>query len=434
MRDVFDDGAVASQLDESIGTDCGPSLSTREQGILESYLRQMGVLEQDETAIHDAVKSPGSKRLTDSPDDSISLLAKKKTIASWKRRKDELQRLRLEAQAMQTHVTFLTLKRTYEQVLDSNNKSEDLERLKNTAKSERKQCEKAKADNQQLKEKLRNCVQTRNLLQTALAAAEAQRKELLASNAATTRSLQDEMRMNYKLDLEKSFVFNMLEQSADARLNELGGFLYESYTSTADPDTDLVQVHRVGDEDVDAMVEFKRSRLVPFSVDKTSTAAWDLKQLGVVGNDRFGRVVRRSNDLVASEGQFTYMLNGGGNVEIRAHCLMKRVHVPSGVAVLVESTSEWLAHLSSSSSWRHVTRDSGWTLVSPFDPSNASLELCRVQTAIRLRTSDCMETATPRYPIARSLLSRSVSDVVISSFRQVMSSRHQLLDNLLLDS
>ncbi|KAF4315766.1 hypothetical protein G195_010714 [Phytophthora kernoviae 00238/432] len=328
---------ATSQLDESIATDAGAPLSSREQGILESFLEQTDLLEHNEAAMLDVIKPSGRKRLVDSPDGK-SLLAKKSN-PSWKRRRDELRRLRIEAQTMQNHVTFLTLKKTYEQLFDSSNQSEGLGRWKDPAMNEKLQCEKAKAENEQLKEKLQNCVQTCNLLQTALTAAETQHKELLTANTATTQALQFEMQTNHNLDLENSIIFNNLEHSADARLNELDALLYEAYISTFDPDADLVQIHRAGSEETDAMVEFKRSRLMPFTVDKTSSAAWDLMQLGVTNNNCAGRVIRRADDLVASKERFTYMLKGGGNVEIRSHCLMKRVQIPTGTIVLVEATN-----------------------------------------------------------------------------------------------
>ncbi|KAG3104513.1 hypothetical protein PI125_g13588 [Phytophthora idaei] len=111
---------------------------------------------------------------------------------------------------------------------------------------------------------------------------------------------------------------------------------------------------------------------------------------------------------------------------------MKRVETPEGFMVLIESITEWLARPSCLREWRHVTRDSGWVAVHPVAATTATTRLCQLQLAMRLQTNESVKITDNKSDSL--LLARSVSDVMVSSFRSILNSRHQLIDNALLDS
>jgi hypothetical protein len=153
--------------------------------------------------------------------------------------------------------------------------------------------------------------------------------------------------------------------------------------------------------------------------------------LGVIPDDRHARVAKHHADMFLSQGSTSHSLGCGGSVELRASCLTKRVVIPGGLVVLVESTTEWNVCPSRSKAWHLNTRDSGWALVLP---SGATPGACRVETSMRLQTSDPIVKVGATQQNVSTLLTPSVSDVVIPSFREIFCSRYQMLENALLDS
>ncbi|EGZ08940.1 hypothetical protein PHYSODRAFT_288656 [Phytophthora sojae] len=168
---------------------------------------------------------------------------------------------------------------------------------------------------------------------------------------------------------------------------------------------------------------------MPYSAEKTAQVMWNVMDLGAVPDGQLN-IVKRSDNLMVSDGCFTNQLDCGGVVEIRSRCVMKRFLVPEGFIVMIEGVSEWLVRPSCSEEWRHVTRDSGWGIVHPV----AEGGLCQLQTGLHLQENEWglkMSDVSHKTP---SLLSRGVGEVMIPSFRKIIESRHQLVDNKLLDS
>ncbi|ETN20289.1 hypothetical protein PPTG_03325 [Phytophthora nicotianae INRA-310] len=348
----------------------------------------------------------------------------KKPNLSWKRRKDELHRLRAEAQALETRVIFLKLQKTQDTLWKAGvGLSEEQKLLREAAANEKQQCQSAREENTQLKGRLERCYKACHDLQTVLSVAGIKQHNLIVANTFAAKALQAEQRSQRLLQLS-SDVLTSLANRVNDRLTELDYIIENIRASMFGPDVDQVNVHREGDEGTSASVEFKRNRMMPFDADNTSRVIWDVMHLGVIPDEHCARVIKQSHDTLLSQGCETQALAGGGTVDLVVSCLMKRVLVPGGFIMLIESTTEWQARPAQAKAWTHVTRDSGWALVHPNEERPGT---CQVQLAVRLRTEDTEQNGP-------TLLTPVVCDVVIPSFGEVLSSRHQLVENALLDS
>ncbi|OWZ05903.1 hypothetical protein PHMEG_00021920 [Phytophthora megakarya] len=347
----------------------------------------------------------------------------KKPNLSWKRRKEELHRLRTESQVLESHVMFLKLRRTQMTLMNAGvGLSDEQKHWRDASLSEKQRCQAAQEENQFLKDKLESCYKACNDLRAVLSVADTKQHNLILANSFTAKALQTQ-RSQQLLQLNSSALIN-LENRVNQRHSELEYMFNQIRSSIPGSDVDQVNVHREGDEGTSAAVEFKRNRLIPFDADKTSQVIWNVMHLGIFPDDQFIQVTKRSDDMLISQGCDTHPLEGGGTVDLRVSGLMKRVVIPGGFVILIESRTEWRAHPVQAKAWTHTTTDSGWALVFPNGPQPGT---CQLQLAIRLRT-DAGE------PNAATLLTPTVSDVVIPSFGEILSNRHQLIENALLDS
>ncbi|KAK1935563.1 hypothetical protein P3T76_010258 [Phytophthora citrophthora] len=356
------------------------------------------------------------------PSDMTLAPSKKKPNLSWKRRKEELHRLRAETQALETRVMFLKLRRTQDTLMKAGmGLSEEQKQLREDAVSEKQKWQSAQEENTQLKDRLERCYKACHDLQTVLSVAGIKQHNLIVANSFAAKALQAQQRNQSLLQLNSSVLSN-LQNRLHERLVELDYFIQGIRKSMAGPDIDEVNVHREGFEGTFASVEFKRNRLMPFDAENTFRVIWNVMHLGVVPDD-CTHVTECSEDTLISQGCETQRLSCGGTVDLRVSCVMRRIVVAGGFIVLIESTTEWQARPAQAKAWTHVTRDSGWAVVQP----NGRPGTCQLQVAVRLRTEDALENGP-------TLLTPVVSDVVIPMFGEVLSARHQLVENALLDS
>ncbi|EEY55172.1 uncharacterized protein PITG_09063 [Phytophthora infestans T30-4] len=321
-----------------------------------------------------------------------AVMSAKKSNLSWKRRKDELHRLRAESQALETRVMFLKMRKTQATLLKAGvGLFDEQKQLRDAAVY---QCQSAREENRQLKDKLKRCYKACHDLQTVLSVAGIKQHNLLMANPFAAKALQAEQRSQGLLELNSDVLLS-LENRVNERLTELSYIIGKIRASMSGPDVDQVNVHREGVEGASASVEFKRNRLMPFNADYTSRVVWDVMHLGAIPDEHCTRVTKRSHDTLLSQGCETQALAGGGTVDLVAKA------------------------------WTHATRDSGWALVHPNEERPGT---CQVQLAVRLRTESHEQQNGP------TLLTPVVSDVVIPSFGEVLSARHQLVENALLDS
>ncbi|ETK81529.1 hypothetical protein L917_12732 [Phytophthora nicotianae] len=214
----------------------------------------------------------------------------------------------------------------------------------------------------------------------------------------------------------------------ECRNEQLQSLRSESEVRT---DFDQIQVHRGGEVPGATALELKRIHLLPFTTNVASKSVWDVMKLGVISSERCARVSIRSEDLLTSQGCFTHELDDVGRVDVRICCLMKRIEGPEGCTVLIESITEWVVRLSNSREWKHMTRDSGWVAVRPVA---STAQLCQLKLEMRLQTNESVKVSTTQSKRDSLLLARGVSDVMVASVRNVLNSRHQLIDNALLDT
>ncbi|KAG2925849.1 hypothetical protein PC129_g7030 [Phytophthora cactorum] len=402
-------------------------LTSSELGVLEEFLEEMNALDCQQATLTDrktTLRKAHSKRATER-----STKPYKNPNPVWKRRKEELQSLRLETQALETKVAFLRLRETHAKLFDEYmGTTKGQERWKTAAKSEREKYEQSQTKNAQLKLTLKRCQKTCDSLQAALKMTDIKDLELMIN----AKSLYNEMKIGDQLRLLSAALFSTLECRVQARLQELDTLLRDNRAVMAEGDTDQVQVYQQDCLNSTSVVEFTRTRLMPFSAEETSTIAWDIMKLGGFPNEQltFGH---SEEDEMVSEAWSSHSLKCGGSATLRSHCLKKRVAIPGGFAVLVEAISEWLAYPISAAPWRYVTRDAGLAVVYTLETSRSS-DMCRVQSLLRLTTADSNEAGSCHQHIAQTQLTSAVSEVVIPSFQEMMQSKHQLLENTVLDS
>ncbi|KAG3031286.1 hypothetical protein PC121_g7783 [Phytophthora cactorum] len=368
----------------------------------------------------------------------------KAPTSRWYRRKQELETLKEQAEVLANYVTFLQTRRVPGLMSqDPVNLPPELELLvemqtggwQAAAIREIRQCQASQQENQELKQRLQDCVQDSGRLQAALDAATALRREQLSRNSIAAGALKVEMMMDQQYWADDALIFDMLERSVNARVNEIQAITNEVSQPVMTANTEQVCICRKGD--THAAVEFKTVRVLPFDVDTVSSVCWRAAGLG--WKRQGARVVRRSADVVSSDWRFPVQLKQGETVEIRVRCVAKRFRVQQGFVVIAESTTEWPAHLAASGVWSRVTRESGWGLVHSY-PTATNRSVARDSSSSPAPVSRFLVymTSVPSgldSDTSRKLLgSPAVSDVVIPSFQTLIRNRQQCVDNRLMDA
>ncbi|KAE9282373.1 hypothetical protein PF001_g23340 [Phytophthora fragariae] len=352
----------------------------------------------------------------------------KKPNLSWKRRKEELLKLRSDSEALQTQLLFLKLRRTHAMMLRAGvGLSEEQKRWKDAAESEKLKCQSAQDENTELKDQLQRCFKACRDLQSVVAVAGAKQRDLVEANRFGAQVLRAELRDGHLLQ-PRSAVLIALENRLNVRHSELEYLFHQARDSILGPDVDQVNVHREGADGALAAVEFKRNQLIPFDAKTAFRAIWKVMRLGAMPDDQNASVYQRSNDTLVSQGCDMRALPGGGTVVVRVTSMFKRVVIPGGLVVLIELTTEWRVRPARATAWTHKTQDSGWALVHPNAPRPGTSKL---QLSVRLRTHE--PAAAPSEQKAPTLLTPVVSDVVIPSFGEILRVRLQLVENALLD-
>lgn len=356
----------------------------------------------------------------------------KTPMTRWQRRKQELETLKQQAETLGDYVAFLQARRVPGLMLQGSiNLPPQLEQLvelqsggwQAAAIWEIRRCQSSQQENKELKERLQGCVQDSGKLQTALNTAQSLRRKQLCQNSVAARV---EMMMNQCHWADDALIFDMLEQSVNARVNEIQAITKEMSQPVMTANTEHVCICRK--DDTHAAVEFKTVRVLPFDVDTVSSVCWRVAELG--WKRQGARVVRRSQDVVSSDWCFPVELEKGETVEIRVRSVAKRFAVQQGFVVLAESTTEWPPHLAASGVWSRVTRESGWGLVHSYPPRSVA----RGSSSRFLVYMSSVPTGLDCESSRKLLGSPAVSDVVIPSFQKLIRNRQQCVDNHLMDA
>ncbi|KAG3199277.1 hypothetical protein PC128_g5401 [Phytophthora cactorum] len=356
--------------------------------------------------------------------------AKKKRLSpSWLKRKRELEALREETEALEAHVEFLRIKRVPAEA-SSVNTFETLEQ-KAALDRERPICQAALDENRFLKSRLQVYVNLSGQLRTVLTAAEQQKTQLMIMSITAARTLRIESGAGYQLRLASPRVFDMLEKRVNARFRELEASFSDIQQRVPSADTELIQIYsKNGDRDT-GIVESKRAQLLPFQETAISAIVWSIVELGGFPDSQDSRVIRRSEDVYAVDSRLTVCLGNGESVSLNTHSVMKRFVVSTGTVLLLESNSNWASDFEDSGSWVHTTDEGGCFVISSYalNGSRDPGDLSQLHSELTLKPSGPPEN-TSRYSKAGP---RTVHDVVIPSFREIIESRHQFVENALFD-
>ncbi|ETO70130.1 hypothetical protein F444_13371 [Phytophthora nicotianae P1976] len=416
------------------------SVATAEcNDILEAFLQDMSALDQRELRLTatastakvsrpSSVSAPRSRQLTRAQDRNTLETAATRTVKkkrlnpSWIKRKRELEALREETEALKTRVEFLRMKgipATTPRV----NEPETLE-LKEPLEKERQHCQAALEENYLLKNRLQDYVNLSGHLQTVLTAAAQQKNQLITMSFSAARNLRMEPGAGYQLRLASPSVFDMLEERVNTRFRELEASLNDTSQHVSSVDTELIQVYNKNGDRNMGTVEFKRAQLLPFQETAISGIIWSIVEMGGFPDGHDSRIIRRSEDVYAMDSRLTVCLDNGDSVSMNTHSVMKRFLTTTGTVLLLESNSDWTADLEDSGSWVQTTDEGGCFVIRSYgingsrDPSDIS----QLHSELTLRPSDPSENAR-----------RTVNDVVIPSFREIVESRHQFVENALFD-
>ncbi|KAG6951066.1 hypothetical protein JG687_00013842, partial [Phytophthora cactorum] len=378
-----------------------------------------GLYNDDQTITSSVSIAQNKRQLTQvTPDRNMletpaKMKAKKKRLSpSWLKRKRELEALREETEALEAHVEFLRIKRVPAEA-SSVNTFETLEQ-KAALDRERQICQAALDENRFLKSRLQVYVNLSGQLRTVLTAAEQQKTQLMIMSITAARTLRIESGAGYQLRLASPRVFDMLEKRVNARFRELEASFSDIQQRVPSADTELIQIYsKNGDRDT-GIVESETA---------ISAIVWSIVELGGFPDSQDSRVIRRSEDVYAVDSRLTVCL-GNGDV-------MKRFVVSTGTVLLLESNSNWASDFEDSGSWVHTTDEGGCFVISSYalNGSRDPGDLSQLHSELTLKPSGPPEN-TSRYSKAGP---RTVHDVVIPSFREIIESRHQFVENALFD-
>ncbi|KAF4134690.1 hypothetical protein GN958_ATG15946 [Phytophthora infestans] len=301
---------------------------------------------------------------------------------------------------------------------------------KSVAAIARQECESAQNENTRLKNEVQLYMRASEMLQTQLFAAETRRRQLLNSTVVFVDAFRVGMIRSRQLCFDNDGLLDTLETRINARCHEIDLIMDEARQPTQGGTLEQVQVCRDGDLDAAAAVEFKHARLLPFSEDTMAKSIWKIVELGGVVTETNTRVARSTPDMVGLVSRHTVPLGKNVSVDVDVHTVIKRFNVTTGLVALIESHSEWSIKSPTSGVARSTTEEGGWVLVHecPLMTRGTTERASQLQTMVKLRPNESKANGK-----ANALTSTMV-EVVIPSFRDILSSHHQKVENFLLDS
>ncbi|POM78496.1 Hypothetical protein PHPALM_3969 [Phytophthora palmivora] len=358
--------------------------------------------------------------------------SRKRRSTSWLRRKQELNALRSESEALETHLTFLQMELDRRKAYQQKPTIQDQGMWQSVAIIARQECQNSQNENARLKEKVQLYAQASKMLQDQLTVAETRRMQLLGSPFAFVRVGVTQTPM---LCFENDEIFKMLERRINDRFHELDLILREAHRPTeGGTTTEQVQICREGGQDAAAAVEFRHVRLLPFGEDTMARSLWEIIELGGVVLKTNTRVIRNTSDMIEMVSCHGVPFGNNGSVSAKAHTIIKRFAVSTGMVALIEAHSEWSINYPSSEVSRSTTEEGGWVVVHEYPIKAYSSVGGAIQRASQLRTSVKLRPNEAGAGGNVNSLTTTMVDVVIPSFRDILSSHHQSVENFLLDS
>lgn len=390
-----------------------------------------GLKRQQEPTLGIQVEAKRTKTMATT---STKVQPRKRRSTSWLRRKQELTALRSESEALETQVTFLQLQQTAKmcQQLQPAVLTEDQEMWKSVAAIAKQECQAAKDENARLKNELEMYTRTSEMLQSQVAQANYQQQELLDSKSGFVNAIRVGIVMTRHLSFENAEIFNMLEGKMGARLHQLDTIIRDALQPIKEGEQ--IQICREEGKEAAAAVEFKHARLLPFGQDTTASTIWEIIELGGLVTNQHFQVTKQSPDVVGMASRFTVPLDraSSSTVSVDVHAVAKRFRAPSGMVVLVESHSEWSMNHPTAPTWKQTTEEAGYVVVNEHPlQADGSQRACQLRTAMKLKPDAPDSNSCAKAP---TTFTGCVGDIVIPSFREILSSHHQSVENFLLDS
>ncbi|OWZ05119.1 hypothetical protein PHMEG_00022851 [Phytophthora megakarya] len=361
---------------------------------------------------------------------------RKRRSTSWLRRKQELHSLRSESEALETQLTFLQLELDRRKLFQQNipTSSEDTKMWQSVATIARQECKTTQNENEILRNKVKLYAQASKMLQDQLVMAEAQRQQLFGSPLTFRNAFRVGMARTQELSFENDQIFKMLETRINDRFHELDLIMREAHRPEGGTTTEEVQICREGEQDDAAAVEFRHVRLLPFGEDTMARSIWEIIELGGVVLKTNTRVVRVASDKVELISCHGVPFGSNGSVSANVHTIIKRFAVSTGMVALIEAHSEWSIKYPAAEVLRSTTEEGGWVVVHEYPLKSFNSVNGATKRASQLRTSVKLRPNENKTGGNGKTLTSTMVDVVIPSFRDILSSHHQSVENFLLDS
>ncbi|ETP11204.1 hypothetical protein F441_13263, partial [Phytophthora nicotianae CJ01A1] len=361
----------------------------------------------------------GQQHLSAHRGTAAKLLPKKKRH-SWRRRKEELSKLRQQTEAMETHVIFLQMKKRGQRgyVLDSKDTQWEV-----TSLVEQRRLQGALHENDILKGKVRANSQVLAALQAALSAVSLQ--ESFANVTSTTCPPRAAMEESQRLPINNN-IFGMLETRVDQRFQEFHTILHQlQHFPTA---VDTVDVQMCSEEDgADPVMEYKSVQMLPFDDEAVSSAMWSFIHQHKMPQGKVSHIVRRSKNTYVFNSRVVLRLDNDTHLLAYSDSVMKRDTVSEGTVMLGESSTRWSAYRGDSKLWSYNSRESLWFVIRrhSLGPNGLPQQFgCQFNAHVRSRAVK-QETAGT---------SSSRHAVVMPLYREIIDSQRQFLENWLWDS
>ncbi|GMF43649.1 unnamed protein product [Phytophthora fragariaefolia] len=426
-------------------TPCSLTNAFESEFVLADFLHEMdeldrqqgscgGLKQQQELASNVGPKLKKAKTVPTLTESQLAskVQPRKRRSTSWLRRKQELNALRSESEALETRVAVLQSQQLCQP--QPTILREDQEMWKSVAAIAKRECQAAQNENARLSNEIEMNTRALGSLHSQIVQANSRQQGLLDSNYGFMNAVRVGIIMSRHLNFENSTIFSMLESKVNARSNELGMIVCEAFLPIKDGASEQIQICREEGEAAAATVEYKHSRLLPFEQDTTANTIWDIIELGGLVTSQHCHVTKQSQNLVEMASRFTVPLERAGHstVSVDVHAVAKHFDASSGMVVLVESHSEWSISHPTASTWKQTTEEAGWVVVNEHPLQvNGTQSACQLRTTMKLTPDVSGASSGSKAPTS---FTGCVSDIVIPSFREIMSSHHQSVENFLLDT
>lgn len=350
---------------------------------------------------------------------------------SWSRRKQELQRLRCEAEALETRIIFLNMEANRRKATRHENSFVNQGMWQSVALIARQECEKARCENARLKRELQSYARTSDMIQRQLVTAASQLRQLCDTSASLADSSRLERMRNLQWSVNHDCVFHMLEERINARSFETEFIMNEArFTHEIEGTFEQVEVCRDGGLDHAAAVELRHARLLPFGEEATAKAVWKAVNLWGVLTKVNTLSSKSTADMIMLVARHTVPLGISANVSVEMHSVIKRLPTAAGLIALVESHSEWLIEDPASGFAHSTTEEGGWIMVheDSYSSRSETQQASQLRTFVKLRLDKMKTDERP------NSLTSIVVDVIIPSFCNILRSHHQSVENFVVDS